>query len=643
MLKKTFATYLIFACLIFRATAQMDMESIAKQELMKHLKQQSFQSKRGLSDGVNVIFAQLYLAPNIQTGALNNASVNYHFIANRNLNSISLDLRKELTVDSVIYKGQKTSFIHSNSHQLNINFPQQIQNQNTDSFKIYYKGMPNRSAGSYFRNVIASGPTIATLSQPYGAHFWWPCFENLDDKIDSLDVSLLIDTPYIGVANGVLFSSETIGTKKLYNYKHRYPVVTYLIAIAVSKYDFYVQNAFLPSIQKNIPIVNYTFPLNNLESNKTQTLETVKIMRLFDSLFGTYPFHKEHYGHMQFSNSGGMEHQTISSMSNFNYDLIAHELAHQWFGDKITCGSWKELWLNEGFATYLNLLCYDFLKPREEWLSQIKKVKEDVLKLDNGSVYAYDTINEGNLFNYRTTYQKGAMILHQMRWYLGDKAFFKALKNYALDATSAYGFTNQNKLKRHLEIESGISLDDYFNDWVFNQGHPNYLIQWEQKGPVLVINIKQTPSHQSVAEFNVPLPLLVSGKQKDSLLRIPINGLNFKVEIPLNFIVKTLDFDPYHQVLGKASVQFPKLNEQNILIFPNPTNSNFYFSISTADIVGYEIIDAVGRKVLEKSFNTPVYRETLESIDCQILSKGIYTIKFKTTDNNLIIKKIITQ
>lgn len=642
-MKKSFVTYLVFMCLIFTATAQMDMESYAKQELMKHLKQQSFQSKRGLADGVNITFAQIYLAPNMQTGALNEASVNYHFIASKNLSSVSLDLRKELTVDSVVYNGQKTSFLHSNPHQLIVNFPQQIATQSTDSFKIYYKGLPNRSAGSYFRDVIASGPTIATLSEPYGAHFWWPCFENLSDKIDSLDVSLLIDTPYIGVSNGVLFSSKIIGEKIQYNYKHRYPVATYLVAIAVSKYDFYVQNAFLPSIQKNMPIVNYTFPLNNLESNKLQTLETVSIIRLFDSLFGTYPFHKEHYGHMQFSNSGGMEHQTISSMSGFNYDLIAHELAHQWFGDKITCGSWKELWLNEGFATYLNLLCYDFLKPREEWLSQIKKVKEDVLKLDNGSVYAYDTINEGALFNYRTTYQKGAMVLNQMRWYIGDKAFFNALKNYASDTTSAYGFTNQNKLKTHLETESGVSFDDYFNDWIFNQGHPIYEIKWQQKGMVLEIEISQTPSHNSVAEFNVPLPLLVRGAQTDSLLRVPINGLSFKVEMPLNFIVKQMEFDPYHQILAKANVLFPVLSEQNVIIYPNPSNASLYFSISTADISSYEIIDAVGKKVLEKRYLSPVFRETISTIESQNLSKGIYTIKFKTTDNNIIIKKIITQ
>jgi aminopeptidase N len=478
------------------------------------------------------------------------------------------------------------------------------------------------------------------LSQPYGAHYWWPCFENLKDKIDSIDIELMVDTPYIAVSNGLLISQTTIGNKQSFLFKHRYPVATYLVAIAVAKYDKYTQSAFLPSINQNLDIVNYTFPHNNLIDNQNKTLETVKMMRLFDSLFGTYPFHKELYGHAQFTWGGGMEHQTMSFMSNFNYDLIAHELAHQWFGDKVTCGSWKELWLNEGFATYLNLICYEFLESKTEWYQNLKKFGEDVMRFPNGSVYAYDTVNVNRLFEYRTTYQKGAMILHQLRWVIGDEAFFNSLKEYINDTQLSYNFSRQSHLKYYLEKNSNTDLTDYFDDWVYGEGYPIYDISWVQKGEQLNIDISQMQSHSSVDLFNIDLPLLVRGNGKDSLLRIPVSEANFRASFQIPFKVKSVSFDPFFATLGKANIKFPLDQSSDFTLYPNPFKTEFFFT-SDVQITEWELTDIIGKSIIKSDLSGVNTNSDLIKIDAANFAEGTYILRLKTSDNRIVNKKIV--
>lgn len=636
-----FATFLLFVCLINKSYSQLDLESIAKQE-MKHYYNFKLNQKRNQTIPLDVHFVQLSIQPNLNNGRIISAFANHHFSSTTPISSITFDLRRELTVDSILFRGQKMSFSHTNSHQLIIPLGTTLSANQKDSIKIHYQGAPNMSSRAYFRSVTVSGPNIATLSQPYGAHYWWPCFENLKDKIDSIDIELTVDTPYIAVSNGLLISQKTIGNKQTFLFKHRYPIATYLVAIAAAKYDKYTQTAFLPSINQNLDIVNYAFPHNNLIDNQNKTLETVKMMRLFDSLFGTYPFHKELYGHAQFTWGGGMEHQTMSFMSNFNYDLIAHELAHQWFGDKVTCGSWKELWLNEGFATYLNLICYEFLESKTEWYQNLKKFGEDVMRFPNGSVYAYDTVNVNRLFEYRTTYQKGAMILHQLRWVIGDEAFFNSLKKYINDSQLSYNFSRQSHLKYYLEKNSNTDLTDYFDDWVYGEGYPIYDISWIQKGEQLNIDISQMQSHSSVDLFNIDLPLLVRGNGKDSLLRIPVNEANFRASYQIPFKVKSISFDPFFATLGKANIKFPLDQSSDFTLYPNPFKTEFFFT-SDVQILEWELTDIIGKSII-KSELSGVNKNTnsdLIKIDASNYAEGTYILRIRTTDNRIVNKKII--
>jgi aminopeptidase N len=384
-----------------------------------------------------------------------------------------------------------------------------------------------------------------------------------------------------------------------------------------------------------LDIVNYVFPHNKLNEVQAQTFETIKMIRLFDSLFGTYPFHKEQYGHAQFAWGGGMEHQTMSFMVNFNYDLIAHELAHQWFGDKITCGTWKDIWLNEGFATYGNLLCYDFLGTKKQWLDVLKKTQEDVMSLPFGSVYANDTADVNKLFDYRTTYQKGAMVLHQLRWLIGDSAFFQAIRLYLADQNLAYNFVKQKTLQTYFESSSNQNLNDYFKDWIYGEGYPNYQIVWQQKGKQFEMRIQQTSSFSQIDTFNVPLPILLKGSKRDTFLRIDIKSLNQMNTLALDFKVKELVFDPQHWLLAKAQILFPKDNNDLISIYPNPFNGSIYISAREIQISYFEISDLTGRQVLRMDYQNAIEEGGILKIDLGDLADGIYNLKFGNAESSI--------
>ncbi|MEI2747579.1 MAG: M1 family aminopeptidase [Ferruginibacter sp.] len=140
------------------------------------------------------------------------------------------------------------------------------------------------------------------------------------------------------------------GTSIITHWKHRYPIATYLVCFAVTNYAVFNNSVQLGNV--NLPMVTYCYP-ESQTAFEAGTQNTLDAMQLFSQYFGEYPFIKEKYGHVQFGWGGGMEHQTSTFIVSTNESLVAHELGHQWFGDKITCASWEDIWLNEGFATYL--------------------------------------------------------------------------------------------------------------------------------------------------------------------------------------------------------------------------------------------------------------------------------------------------
>ncbi|QRM88825.1 T9SS type A sorting domain-containing protein [Lacinutrix sp. WUR7] len=561
--------------------------------------------------------------------------VTTHFVAKENMTEVTFDLADNMIVSQVLQNGNALTYVQNTDDELVITLQTTVNTGQTGIVEITYSGNPISSGfGSFAQTTHNSDPIIWTLSEPYGAKGWWPCKQDLNDKIENIDV--YITTPqfnaqgeeYIAVSNGVEQSQTLNGASKTTHYKHEFPIPAYLIAIAATNYEVYSHT--VPNNGNPFEIVNYVYP-EDFDSVQESTAVTVDIMELFSTKFEEYPYASEKYGHAQFGWGGGMEHTTVSFMGSFGRSLIAHELAHQWFGDKITCGSWKDIWLNEGFATYLSGLVIEDFDGEESFKSWKQGRVNSITSQTDGAVYLADTdtTSVGRIFSSRLSYNKGAMVLHMLRKKVGDADFYQGMQDYLSDSNLAYNYAKTPDYIEKLEAASGQDLTEFFNDWIYNEGYPSYTINanWINTNQ-LQFQVNQTQSDGSVSYFEVPIPIRImgtNGEVLDIVLDNTFSGETFVETV--NFTISEILFDPDVDLISKNNNLTLNTNTfeiaRSLLMYPNPTTS--YIKLEKPDaltINTIQIFDVLGKLVLEMD-----YRET---INTENLSSGVHFVKFST-------------
>lgn len=570
--------------------------------------------------------------------------VTLYFVVTTATNSIQLDLMNTLTVDSVKQRSQILTKLHNNN-TLSIDFPAVINAGVLDSVAVFYKGVPaNNGFGSFETTTHAGTPVMWSLSEPYGSRDWWPCKNGLDDKADSVDIIVTAPAQYKAAANGML-QSETLvfaGTKKQTYWKHRYPIASYLVCFAVTNFAVFNNSVLLGTT--NLPMQTFCYP-ENLASFQNGTQNTLNAMQLFHNNFGDYPFIKEKYGHVQFSWGGGMEHQTSTFVVSIDESLCAHELGHQWFGDKITCASWEDIWLNEGFATFLAAFYMENKYPANT-LNSRRAVINSITSVPGGSVWVDDTTNVGRIFDGRLSYNKGSYLLYMLRWKLGDAAFFNGIRQYQKDTKLAYGFAKTDDLKRNLEQASGQDLTGFFKDWFKGQGYPSYNVQWTQIGREYVnITMNQTTSHNSVDFFELPVALKFKNATQEKTIVVDnkTNGETFLKNI--GFIADTVLIDPEYWLVTRnnvsAKVPDPLTGQNIVKVFPNPVGDHFYIYLRkmTASGININLFNAAGQRVYTRTVSLVNGGDYLE-IPSAHLPKGVYFLKIEAGDFKFV-KKLL--
>lgn len=544
--------------------------------------------------------------------------------------SIQFDMDSTLIVDSIVYRGVKMTYTQPSLYILEINLGNNLPASITDSITIFYQGVPNSSGfGAFEQNSHAGTPIIWTLSEPYGAQEWWPTKQDLNDKIDSMDILVTVPVGNKVGSNGKLISEITNGNFTTVHWKSSNPITAYLVAIAITNYSSYSHQAQLTN--GPLEILNYVYPEDQTTA-QSLTPATTQIIEFFDSLTIPYPFENEKYGHAQFGWGGGMEHQTMSFMGAFNYSLIAHECAHQWFGDHITCGSWEDIWLNEGFATYFEGLTVERYQSQGLWDFWKIQKRDNITSQPGGSVFCTDTNNIGRIFSGRLSYDKGAYLLHMLRWQIGDSAFFQGIRNYLNDPLLAGGYARTIDLQTHLEASSGQSLTHFFNMWFYGEGFPTYQIFWTQNANTVTITVNQTTSHNSVSFYDMPIPIKLEGLGVDTTLRLnhTSSGQTFTLNIP--FVVDKLEFNPGFWILTGQN-QAIGLRENtlaaNLLIYPNPARDQLTIDglDENMDLLEVRITDMMGKTVLERKMGS-IKGEF--QLDVSQLKTGIYLINLLT-------------
>ena len=633
MKKIVLLTFVFFPLFLSAQESDYDLPSIIEAETKSALN--SMQGTKNLNTGnydLKYHRMELTVDPNV---AFISGDITSYFEAKENLNEITFELSDNMLVSQVMQRGASLSFIQNTDDEVVISFPQAQNLGVLDSLTISYSGNPISSGfGSFEQSTHNGDPVIWTLSEPFGAKGWWPCKQDLNDKIDMIDV--FITTPqfnasneeYMAVSNGLEESQIVNGSNKTTHFKHQYPIPAYLIAIAVTNYEIYSH----PVANNGNPfdVVNYVYP-EDLAYAQANTGVTVDIINLFTDLFEEYPYANEKYGHAQFGWGGGMEHTTVSFMGSFSRGLVAHELAHQWFGDKITCGSWKDIWLNEGFATYLSALVIEDFDGNAAFKSWRSGKITSITSSSDGAVYIpdSDTTNVGRIFSSRLSYNKPSMVLHMLRTKLGDAMFYQGMQDYLSDANYAYGYAKTPDFIAKMEDASGEDLTEFFSDWIYNEGYPSYAVSWNQNTAYQVsVTLNQTQSHASVSYFEAPVPLRFFGtnnEELDIVLDNTVNGENFLVDA--TFPVALVVFDPDKHLISKNNSVVLGINESvlstEFFIFPNPSNIEFHIKKpSDLTIQKIEILDMLGRRVL--------LPEPDDIINIETLAAGLHFVRFET-------------
>ena len=561
-----------------------------------------------------------------------NGIVKTTFTALSVMNVVTFDMATALVVSSVTMSSTNLTFNQSN-YELNINLPSTLTTGNSATVTITYAGSPPQAEGGFTRSTHSGTPVIYTLSEPFGARDWWPCKQDLNDKIASFDIYITCPDSYIGVSNGLLQSSTTSGGNTTRHFKHNYPIPAYLISLNATNYTTYNLQAGLGTIENPFfPIINYLYPESNNASTRTAIDVTAPIMNVFESKFGFYPYRSEQYGHVQFGWGGGMEHTTMSSMNSWGRSLIAHELGHQWFGDKITCGTWKDIWLNEGLTEYTAGIVVEELDGPASFVSWKTGKISSITSQTGGAVYLTDSeaLNVGRIFSSRLSYDKGSMVTHMLRWVMGDANFFQALRNYLNDTNLAYAYAQTNDLKGHLEAVHGSNLDEFFNDWVYMQGYPTYTVNVQTLGSGQArITVNQTQSHSSVSYFEMPLQIRLTGAggaTHDVVVNNTFNGQQFTVPVP--FLVTGVIFDPNRHIISRNSTTTLSNDnfvlEEAISVYPNPANDELHIMMpTTTQLEKVEIYNSLGQLLA-----------THQAADFRIdnLSSGMHVMKITTSE-----------
>lgn len=558
-----------------------------------------------------------------------------------NLAELHFDLSSSLVVDSIHFDSELIDYQHIND-KIIIPLPSPIQNNSYHQVAVFYHGAPPGTGfGSFIVSNHNSTPVLWTLSEPYGAKEWWPCKESLSDKIDSIDVYITCPSQYKSASNGKLISDDVSENTRTAHWQHRYPIATYLVAIAVTDYETYSDFLDLED-GKQIEILNYIYP-EYLATAKSKSGEVLAIMEFFNSKLITYPFANEKYGHAQFGWGGGMEHQTMSFMVDLNFELVAHEMAHQWFGNYITLASWHDIWLNEGFATYMVGLVYENLLDGYYWPIWKNHQVNRITSLPDGSVYVVDTTNVSSIFNGRLSYSKGAYLLHMLRWEMGDEAFFQALQNYLTDPSVVYGYASHEKLVQHMEIAADTSFTEFFNDWYYGQGYPAYLIEpfnLHQINEKPSIRLSQIPSHSSVSFFEMHVPIRTWKDGTSNDLRLYHSQQNQEFVLAESSI-DSIQFDPDKWLIAKAEFTVGSkeiFGEAPIRIAFEPADQKIRITLpETLPTASWRIADLNGRIVLNG-----LLKEKDSRLETRGLKKGIYVVEVHSKNSRAQQKIVIS-
>jgi len=528
------------------------------------------------------------------------------------LTEISLDMIEELAVDSL---GGAADSYNKHYDKINLQLDKPYNKDQLVTIEIVYHGNPDRAGTNWFNfDALSDGtPHIWTLSQPYGSRFWWPCKDTPADKADSMDIIITIPSEEIAGSNGTLVSvQEYSDGTKTYHWHEQYPIAPYLVSLAITQYEHF-QDYYHYSSTDSMLLDYYVYP-SQLDEAKRLYPEMHDYMDALSYYFGPYPFLEEKYGMASFKRGGGMEHQTLTSIGgvseSYRY-VFVHELGHQWFGNLITCESWQDIWLNEGFATYSEALYAEWagfrgLPPgKESLLTYMSTKRYGGNSNESNTVFVVDTTVVSNIFD-RVVYYKGAWVLHMLRHVTGDENFFEILKTYVNDPRWRYGSARTEDFISVCQDISGLDLNSFFDQWLYYPYYPEYEYSWDMEQQEMnvfevTVSINQ---NQAVNIYQMPIDLTFifnDGSDSTIVIQNYQRFSDYTFLFPKAVTDVLLDKDDWilKKVSKEPSERFTKRAEFR-KIYPNPfyNNTRIHVVNWNPKLTKIKIFNLSGQKII---------------------------------------------
>ena len=517
--------------------------------------------------------------------------------------------------------------------------------------RITYGGTP--PTGGFFAGVTNAYSSVFqknvtwTLSEPFAAKSWFPCKQDLPDKADSVWVFLTTPIGTKAGSQGLLTNVTTLPSgKPRYEWKSNYPTAYYLISFAVADYQEYNVYAKPAELQGDSILVQnfvYNHP-NFLPQYQSSINAVVPMIELFSDIYKLYPFYEEKYGHCITQLGGGMEHQTMTTLGSLGFNLVAHELGHMWFGDNVTCATWSDIWINEGFATYSNYLAQEMINGWNAGQSFMIGTQNNVTSQNGGSVYVPPTEvtqeNVWRIFNGRLSYDKGAAIIHTLRHEINnDDLFFQVMntfQNQFADSTAT-----GDDFRMVAEAVTGMDFEQFFDQWYYGEGFPRYAIEWYMEGQNVHLNVTQTTS-SSTPLFKMTLDYkltFIDGTSTVVRLYQDANLNQFNVPVDKEVVAVAVDPDNWtFEKVNSILVTVPQTENSAYFTYgPNPVNDKLNVYLLNSNNTNYKLFltDLSGKVVLHQSFS-----EMQHQLDLSNLASGSYLLKI-TDGSNSFTRKIV--
>lgn len=706
---------ILFPTLLCFFTSLAQQHGKGKLPHNSHTENQSLSGNSGTGSNINVIYQRCNWRINPDSTS-SMTPINYikgvvdlKFVTiEANVSSISFDLNDVLTINSIAFRGVALAGarISRASNVVTVTLGVTLPINTIDSIKINYQGVPPIAVGAaqgyQMGTTLAGQNFISTLSESYEDRDWWPCKADMQDKIDSMDI--IVSVPWSGAdtfwvaTNGHLYDSSIISGNRIFKTKVTYPIASYLVSVSVARYDRLYSSVTLPSgfvLKGHFYIFRgkTTAEINRIRNHITAQNQLV--FRLSEK-FGDYPFKNEKYGFYEgILGAGGMEHQGFYGMASSVLNstsatqpqaTLSHELVHQWFGDKVTFQTWRDLWLAEGFARYGEALAGEIApatglsfsaelsaaRSAARGSSSSSPIRTAPIRLPN--ITTSNTI--WSAVNTTAVYDKGAMIVSMLRALSGDQKFYQALRTY-LDVSAPYTFANTDTLKNIFSRTLGYDLTNFFDAWVSRYGHPTTNVTWNRLagGTLLALSVgtsQPKTSGSNVTYFPNPVIVRVQGAlagQDTTIVFLDIdgnakakagNGIHSQVTTgplyyQLSFVPTTVSIDPNNlslatqgtvtlsatvdlSILEFAGIQRNNENWLTLILDDNTTNTEIALErsidgVNFSSIGAMKLTDAVNNQ--SNSSKVYLFR------DLNIEGISYYRASFKNQTGNTLLSKTV--